>query len=68
MSDNPQGTGEISLNDAVSLLNTPPEDTVAEEQVEAIAPQPPEDESIRAGGGYRRRGDLGRRDWRGRRR
>ena len=31
MSDNPQGTGAISLNDAVSLLNTPPEDTVTEE-------------------------------------
>ena len=39
MSDNPQGTGEITLNDAVSLLVTPPEDTVAGEQ-EAIAPQP----------------------------
>ncbi|REJ67618.1 MAG: hypothetical protein DWQ28_06475 [Proteobacteria bacterium] len=45
MSDNPQGTGEITLNDAVSLLVTPPEDTVAGEQEEAIAPQPPEDET-----------------------
>ena len=45
MSDNPQGTGAISLNDAVSLLNTPPEDTVTEEQVEAQEPQQPEPEA-----------------------
>ena len=44
MSDNPQGTGAISLTDAVSLLSTPPEDTVQEEQVEARAPQQPETE------------------------
>ena len=45
MSDNPQGTGAISLTDAVSLLNTPPADTVAEEQVEAQEPQQPEPEA-----------------------
>ena len=46
MSDNPnQGTGAISLNDAVSLLNTPPADTVTEEQVEAREPQQPETEA-----------------------
>ena len=46
MSDNPnQGTGAISLNDAVSLLNTPPADTVTEEQVEAREPQQPEPEA-----------------------
>ena len=46
MSDNPnQGTGAISLNDAVSLLNTPPADTVTEEQVEAQEPQQPEPEA-----------------------
>lgn len=45
MSDNPQGTGAISLTDAVSLLNTPPEDTVTEEQVEAQEPQQPEPEA-----------------------
>ena len=46
MSDNPnQGTGAISLNDAVSLLNTPPADTVTEETVEAREPQQPETEA-----------------------
>ena len=45
MSDNPQGTGAISLTDAVSLLNTPPADTVTEEQVEAREPQQPEPEA-----------------------
>ena len=45
MSDNPQGTGAISLTDAVSLLNTPPADTVTEEQVEAQEPQQPEPEA-----------------------
>lgn len=45
MSDNPnQGTGAISFTDAVSLLNTPPADTVTEEQVEAREPQQPEPE------------------------
>ena len=49
MSDNPnQGTGAISLNDAVSLLNTPPADTVTEEQVEAREPQQPETEPYEA--------------------
>ena len=46
MSDNPnQGTGAISFTDAVSLLNTPPVDTVIEEQVEAREPQQPEPEA-----------------------
>ena len=45
MSDNPQGTGPISLTDAVSLLNTPPADTVAEETTEAQEPQQPETEA-----------------------
>jgi len=45
MSDNPQGTGPISLTDAVSLLNTPPADTVTEEHVEAREPQQPEPEA-----------------------
>ena len=45
MSDNPQGTGAISLTDAVSLLNTPPADNVTEEQVEAQEPQQPEPEA-----------------------
>ena len=46
MSDNPnQGTGAISFTDAVSLLNTPPVDTVTEEQVEAREPQQPEPEA-----------------------
>jgi hypothetical protein len=45
MSDNPQGTGPISFNDAVSLLNTPAQDTVTEEQVEAQEPQQPETEA-----------------------
>ncbi len=45
MSDNPQGTGAISFTDAVSLLNTPPADTVTEEQVEALEPQQPETEA-----------------------
>ena len=45
MSDNPQGTGAISLTDAVSLLNTPLADTVTEEQVEAREPQQPEPEA-----------------------
>ena len=49
MSDNPnQGTGAISLNDAVSLLNTPPADTVAEETVEALEPQQPETNAYEA--------------------
>ena len=45
MSDNPQGTGPISLTDAVSLLNTPPADTVTEEITEAQEPQQPETEA-----------------------
>ena len=45
MSDNPTGTGAISLTEAVSLLNTPPADTVTEEQVEAREPQQPEPEA-----------------------
>ena len=48
MSDNPnQGTGAISFTDAVSLLNTPPADTVTEEQVEAREPQQPEPEAYK---------------------
>jgi len=35
MSDNPQGTGAISVNDAISLLNTPEPDKVEEERLEA---------------------------------
>tara|TARA_B100001939_G_scaffold277444_1_gene245776 strand:- start:695 stop:1708 length:1014 start_codon:yes stop_codon:yes gene_type:complete len=46
MSDNPQGTGSISLNDAVSLLNTPIPDKVEEERPEEQeAPQPMEAEA-----------------------
>ena len=46
MSDNPQGTGSISLNDAVSLLNTPITDKVEEERPEEQeAPQPMEAEA-----------------------
>jgi len=46
MSDNPQGTGAISVNDAISLLNTPVPDKVEEErQEEQEAPQPMEAEA-----------------------
>lgn len=46
MSDNPNGTGAISLNDAVSLLNTPTPDKVEEERPEEQeAPQPMEAEA-----------------------
>lgn len=46
MSDNPQGTGSISLNDAVSLLNTPIPDKVEEERPEEQeSPQPMEAEA-----------------------
>ena len=46
MSDNPNGTGAISLNDAVSLLNTPIPDKVEEERPEEQeAPQPMEAEA-----------------------
>ena len=46
MSDNPQGTGSISLNDAVSLLNTPiPEKVEEERPEEQEAPQPMEAEA-----------------------
>tara|TARA_E500000318_G_scaffold108657_3_gene119959 strand:+ start:2237 stop:3247 length:1011 start_codon:yes stop_codon:yes gene_type:complete len=45
MSDNPNGTGEISINDAISLLNTPEEDTVVEERQEAVASEPVEAEA-----------------------
>jgi hypothetical protein len=45
MSDNPQGTGPISVNDAISLLNTPVEDKVEEERLEANASEPVEAEA-----------------------
>lgn len=45
MSDNPNGTGAISINDAISLLNTPEEDTVVEERQGARAPEPVEAEA-----------------------
>lgn len=45
MSDNPNGTGAISINDAISLLNTPEEDTVVEERQEATASEPVEAEA-----------------------
>lgn len=46
MSDNPQGTGAISVNDAISLLNTPVPDKVEEERQEELeAPQPMEAEA-----------------------
>lgn len=45
MSDNPQGTGPISVNDAISLLNTPVEDKVEEERLEADASEPVETEA-----------------------
>ena len=46
MSDNPAGTGEISINDAISLLSNPPEDTATEERPEAKArPRQPEAEA-----------------------
>jgi hypothetical protein len=44
MSDNPQGTGNISVNDAISLLNTPEPDKVEEERQEANASEPMETE------------------------
>jgi hypothetical protein len=45
MSDNPQGTGSISVNDAISLLNTPTPDKVEEERLEANASEPVEAEA-----------------------
>ena len=35
MVDTPNGTDTISMNDAISLLNTPTEDTVTDERNEA---------------------------------
>ena len=45
MSDNPQGTGNFSVNDAVSLLTTPTPDKVEEERQEANASEPMETEA-----------------------
>lgn len=45
MSDNPQGTGELSISDAISLLNTPVPDKVEEERLEAEASEPMEAEA-----------------------
>ena len=46
MSDNPQGTGAISVSDAVnSLLNTPVEDKVEEERQEAEVSESVEDDA-----------------------
>jgi len=45
MSDNPNGTGAISVNDAISLLNTPAPDKVEEERQEANASEPMETEA-----------------------
>lgn len=44
MSDNPQGTGNFSVNDAISLLTTPEPDKVEEERQEAEASEPMETE------------------------
>lgn len=47
MSDNSTETGEISVNDAISLLSTPKVDNAPEEQPEArLEPQPPETEAL----------------------
>ena len=46
MSDNSTETGTLSMNDAISLLNTPTEDTVTDERNEAEdQPQQPEAEA-----------------------
>jgi hypothetical protein len=46
MVDNPNGTDNISMNDAISLLNTPTEDTVTDERNEAEdQPRQPEAEA-----------------------
>ena len=46
MVDTPNGTDNISMNDAISLLNTPTEDTVTDERSEAEdQPQQPEAEA-----------------------
>lgn len=46
MVDTPNGTDEISMNDAISLLNTPTEDTVTDERNEAEdQPRQPEAEA-----------------------
>jgi hypothetical protein len=46
MVDTPNGTDNISMNDAISLLNTPTEDTVTDERNEAEdQPQQPEAEA-----------------------
>ena len=45
MSDNPQGTGNFSVNDAISLLTTPKPDKVEEERQEANASEPMETEA-----------------------
>ena len=46
MVDNPNGTDAISMTDAISLLNTPTEDTVTDERNEAEdQPQQPEAEA-----------------------
>jgi hypothetical protein len=45
MSDNPQGTGNFSVNDAISLLTTPEPDKVEEERQEAEASEPMETEA-----------------------
>jgi hypothetical protein len=46
MVDTPNGTDAISMNDAISLLNTPTEDTVTDERNEAEdQPQQPEAEA-----------------------
>lgn len=49
MSDNPAGTGEISMNEAISLLSNPPKDNATEERPEAdLRPQQPEAEALDA--------------------
>lgn len=48
MSDNSTETGTLSMNDAISLLSTPPEDNATEEQPEAEQPQQPETEALEA--------------------
>tara|TARA_R100000900_G_scaffold30343_3_gene24469 strand:+ start:12657 stop:13670 length:1014 start_codon:yes stop_codon:yes gene_type:complete len=46
MSDNPAGTGDISMNDAISLLSNPPTDNATEERTETQeASQQPEAEA-----------------------
>ena len=48
MVDNPNGTGTLSMNDALTLLSNPPADTAAEENEAQEEPQQPEAEALDA--------------------